>query len=150
MASRDPAITSYIMSHVRSRDTEPEMLLRRELWTRGLRYRVRSQLPGKPDLVFTRHLLAVFVDGDFWHGHGWAARGFTSMEEQFRNHRDPDKWIAKIRRNVERDREVERRLRDAGWRVHRVLESEIRADVASAADGVARLLEGGPPHRRTS
>ena len=99
-AHRDPAVTSRIMAAVKGRDTVPEIRLRRELHRRGLRYRLRSKLPGKPDLVFSRARVAVFVDGDMWHGRGWRERGFSSMEEQFAGHRNPDFWIAKIRRNV--------------------------------------------------
>lgn len=136
MGGRDPAVTSKIMSQVRSRDTVPELMLRRELHRRGLRYRLRSTLPGKPDIVFVTARVAVFVDGDMWHGQGWQQRGFLSMEEQFARHRNPDFWIAKIRRNVERDREVNETLERLGWTVVRVLESDVRRDVASAADQV--------------
>lgn len=128
------------MSRVRSRDTVPEMLLRRELHRRGLRYRLRSKMIGKPDIVFVTARVAVFVDGDMWHGHGWRERGFSSMEEQFKNHRDPDFWIAKIRRNVERDKEVTAALTEQGWTVVRVLESEVRKDVGAAADKVEVLV----------
>jgi DNA mismatch endonuclease, patch repair protein len=69
---RDPAITSAAMRRVRSSNTSPEMMLRRELHARGLRYRLQGKdLPGKPDLVFRSARVAVFVDGDFWHGHSW-------------------------------------------------------------------------------
>jgi DNA mismatch endonuclease, patch repair protein len=135
-AHRDPDVTSRIMAAVKGRDTVPEILLRSELHRRGLRYRLRSKLPGKPDLVFSRARVAVFVDGDMWHGHGWRERGFSSMEEQFANHRNPDFWVAKIRRNVARDQEVGRQLKALGWTVVRVLESEVRRDVRSAADRV--------------
>lgn len=82
----------------------------------------------------------IFVDGDFWHGHGWQQRGFSSCEAQFAAHRDPVKWRAKIARNMERDREVEQMLKGMGWRVLRVLESAIRSDVTAAADQVVSLL----------
>lgn len=112
----------------------PELLLRKELHRRGLRYRLRSVSTGKPDLVFVRPRIAVFVDGDMWHGHGWSERGFATMEEQFASHRDPDFWVRKIRRNVERDVEVNELLAAQGWRVMRLLESHIRRDLMSAAD----------------
>ena len=150
--TRDPAVTSKIMAAVRSKDTEPEWLLRRELHRRGLRYRLHDRrLPGCPDLVFMRARAAVFVDGDFWHGHGWKERGFASWEEQFAGHRDPTKWRAKIARNIERDREVDRLLAELGWRVLRVLESAIRSDVTAAADDVAALVASGrvPPDHPT-
>jgi DNA mismatch endonuclease, patch repair protein len=135
--ARDPAVTSRIMAAVRAKDTVPELLLRRELHRRGLRYRLHARgLVGKPDLVFASARIAVFVDGDFWHGKGWRERGFTSVEAQFAHHRDPRFWIAKIRRNMARDDEVNTALAAAGWRVVRVLESEVRADVVAVADRV--------------
>jgi DNA mismatch endonuclease (patch repair protein) len=121
------------------------MLLRRELHRRGMRYRLRSKLIGKPDIVFPTARVAVFVDGDMWHGHGWRERGFSSMEEQFKNHRDPNFWIAKIRRNVERDREVTAALEAGGWTVVRVLESAVRRDTSKAADVVEAAVRGWPP-----
>jgi DNA mismatch endonuclease (patch repair protein) len=128
------------MATVKGRDTVPELRLRSELHRRGLRYRLRSKLPGKPDVLFPRARVAVFVDGDMWHGHGWQGRGFFSMEEQFANHRNPDFWIAKIRRNVARDQEVSLQLEALGWTVVRVLESEVRRDVTSAADRVEAVV----------
>lgn len=142
---RDPAVTSRIMAAVKSRDTVPELRLRCELHGRGLRYRLRSRLPGKPDIVFSRARVAIFVDGDMWHGHGWKERGFSSMEEQFAHHRDPDFWIAKIRRNVARDQEVGEQLTVLGWTVVRVLESEIRRDITSVADRVEQVVRTSRP-----
>ena len=66
---RDPAVTSRIMSRVRARDTVPELLLRRALFRRGLRYKLGYKIAGKPDLTFVTPRVAVFVDGDMWHGH---------------------------------------------------------------------------------
>lgn len=133
------------MTRVRARDTVPELLLRRELHARGRRYRLQGKLPGRPDIVFSSAHLAVFVDGDMWHGHGWRERGFTSMEAQFAGHRDPAKWVAKIRRNMERDAEANAALANLGWTVLRLLESEIRRDVSAAADQVEAYLDRGAP-----
>lgn len=122
------------MAAVKGKNTEPELLLRRELHRRGLRYRLHDKrLPGRPDMVFASARVAVFVDGDFWHGHGWRERGFSSFEAQFDNHRDPERWRTKIARNMERDVEVNTELARLGWNVVRVFESDIRSDVASAA-----------------
>jgi DNA mismatch endonuclease, patch repair protein len=137
---RDPAITRKIMSAVRSTDTQPEMMLRRELHRRGLRYRLHTSLPGRPDIVFPGSRLVVFVDGDFWHGYGWQERGFESMESQFDSHAEPVKWRAKILRNMTRDMEVNGALVALGWRVHRVLESAIRRDVRAVAEEVESLV----------
>jgi DNA mismatch endonuclease (patch repair protein) len=86
--------------------------------------------------VFGPARVVVFVDGDFWHGHGWRERGFTSWESQFDNHRNPAKWRAKIGRNIERDREVTAELQSLGWCVVRVLESAVRRDVSTVAKEV--------------
>jgi DNA mismatch endonuclease (patch repair protein) len=83
----------------RRRDTQCELALRRALWALGLRYRVDvRQLPGKPDIVFRRLRIAIFCDGDFWHGRDLGAR----IRRLSRGHNAPY-WVAKIRRNVERD-----------------------------------------------
>lgn len=139
---RDPKVTSRIMSAVHSKDTQPELMLRRELHRRGLRYRLHDRrLPGRPDIVFPAARVAVFVDGDFWHGHGWRERGYASFDEQFQAHRDPEKWREKIARNMARDAEVNAALGELGWRVLRVWESDVRrrlADVAASVEEEVR------------
>src|SRR4051812_41691179 len=105
------------MAAVKSRDTHPELALRRALHGRGLRFRVNpSGVVGKPDIVNRSKRLAIFVDGDFWHGNpdDWARRGFESMEAQFRS-ANRERWVAKLRRNMERDRQVTSQLESEGW-----------------------------------
>ena len=88
--SRTPEITHKIMSAVKSKDTRPEVALRKELWRRGLRFRKNMKsLRGKPDIVFTRVKLVVFCDGDFWHGHNWAIRGYGSFEQEMDRYSPP-------------------------------------------------------------
>jgi len=136
---RDPKVTSRIMSAVRSRDTEPEIWLRQALFRRGLRFRIHyRKLPGRPDIAFPRDRVAVFVDGDFWHGGGWKERGFRSMEDQFR--RNANFWISKIRSNVERDHVVNAALTAAGWTVIRLWESTVRSSVNSCATRVQTVI----------
>lgn len=139
--TRDPAVTSRIMSAVRSTGTRPEMALRQALFRRGLRYRVRTKLPGKPDVVFPSARVACFVDGAFWHGAGWKERGYKSMEEQFEGRPRAEWWIEKIRRNVERDREVTSALQSAGWHVMRFWDSEVTADPNSVAERVEVVVQ---------
>ena len=70
---RTPEVTHKIMSAIKSKDTKPELLLRKALWKNKIRYRVNyKKLPGKPDIVITKNKIAIFCDGDFWHGHNWA------------------------------------------------------------------------------
>lgn len=124
---RDPQITHKIMSSIRSKDTEPELLLRKCLWKNGFRYRVNvKNLPGKPDIVFTKVKLAVFCDGDFWHGHNWVLRGLPSLEDELARY--TEFWKNKILRNMERDVSNTKKLEDAGWMVLRFWESDIRAN----------------------
>ncbi|MDP3972355.1 MAG: very short patch repair endonuclease [Candidatus Nanopelagicales bacterium] len=138
---RDPAVTRKIMASVRSKDSKAELLLRRELHRRGLRYRLHDKrLPGRPDLVFGPAKLVVFVDGDFWHGAGWQERGFMSFEAQFARFKEPEKWRAKIERNLARDESVTEQLLASGWRVIRIWESQILKDVRPAADRVVAAL----------
>ena len=104
------------MASVRTSGTAPEVKLRKELWKRGLRYRIKSKLPGKPDILFPSCKLAIFVDGCFWHNcpvHGEIPKTNTSF------------WKKKIERNVERDKEVNALLQSQGWSVLRVWEHAI-------------------------
>jgi DNA mismatch endonuclease (patch repair protein) len=150
--TRDPVVTSRIMAAVRSTGTRPEMTLRRALFRRGLRYRVRTTLPGKPDLVFPAARVACFVDGAFWHGAGWQERGYKSMEEQFEGRPRGEWWIAKIRRNIERDQEVTCALESDGWRVLRFWDTEVTTDpekVAAQVEIVVRERARHPGKRTT-
>ncbi|MFC8501260.1 very short patch repair endonuclease [Pedococcus sp. NPDC057267] len=139
--TRSPEVTSRIMGAVKHTGTRPELMLRRELHRRGLRYRVTSKLIGKPDLVFGRARVACFVDGDRWHGNGWKTRGLTAFEDEF-EHANSGFWKKKIERNIERDREVTHALTNLGWRVVRIWASEIERDVTAAADRVEAVVRG--------
>jgi DNA (cytosine-5)-methyltransferase 1 len=140
---REQREISAIMRRVRSRDTTPELLLRKALWAAGLRFRTCStDLPGKPDIVVHSRRLAIFIDGDFWHGGQWRRRKLKSLDEQFRGTESRGYWLSKIRRNMERDCRATAELIDRGWSVIRLWESEVLADV----DGcVAKVLERSEP-----
>lgn len=135
---RESEKTSRIMRSVRNTDTVAELALRRRLWRNGLRYRVRSNLIGKPDIVFPRDRLAVFVDGDFWHGNSWRVRGLASLEAQFPN--NTEWWVKKITGNVARDQAVTEALEASGWCVLRLWESSVLDDPNRAAEMVFRIL----------
>ena len=136
---RDPTITHKIMSSIPSKGTKPEIMLRKALWRENLRYRVNyKKLPGKPDIVFTKYKVAVFCDGDFWHGHNWAIRGKKSLDEELEGY--SEYWRKKILRNIERDQENENELRTLGWTVVRLWESEIKEDVSSCVQAVKEAL----------
>jgi len=138
--TRDPAVTSRIMASVRAHDTGPELSLRRELHRRGLRYGLRSQLLGKPDIVFPRSRVAVFVDGDYWHGNTWRLRGHGSLEAYLCTLNNNSFWRAKIYANVARDARVTARLASDGWRVLRLWESDIQRAPSLSADLVERAV----------
>ena len=142
---RDPAATHKAMTAVKSENTTPEMALRRALWKRGMRYRVNDRkLPGKPDIVFSRAKIIVFCDGDYWHGHNWALRGYASLEEELARY--GEYWQKKIRRNVERDTLNNQLLSEAGWLVIRIWGSEIKADVEKCADQVHQAYSNRMHH----
>ena len=123
-------LDSTVMASIKSKDTEPELLVRQALWKRGLRYRVNVRtLPGKPDIVFTRAKIAIFCDGDFWHGHNWAVRGMASLEEELNSY--SEFWRSKILSNIERDSKNTLALTESGWIVIRLWESDIRKDLTS-------------------
>lgn len=135
--ARTPEITHKIMSSIKSRDTRPEMALRHALWVRGLRYRVNvKSLVGKPDIVFTRAKIAVFCDGDFWHGHNWAIRGLASLDDELKRY--SDFWRNKILGNIERDKKNTLNLELGGWVVMRFWESDIKSDVEKCADTIEK------------
>lgn len=143
--SRDPAVTSRIMAAVHNRDTKPEILLRHALWRRGLRYRVRTAVHGKPDIVFPRARVAVFVDGDFWHGNAWRIRGLPTFESQFERIKNSQFWREKITANMARDAEVTASLTAEDWRVYRVFESRLVHDLAGAVSEIEALVRQRQP-----
>ena len=111
---------SVIMSKIRGRDTKPELAVRRIAHRLGFRFRLhRKDLPGRPDLVFSRHRLAVFVHGCFWHRHSGCKYSYEpKTRSKF--------WADKFERNVDRDRRNEQALRNLGWRVLVIWECETR------------------------
>lgn len=138
--TRDAGTTSRIMSAVRNRDTGPELRLRKELHRRGLRYRLHPRIFGRPDLVFPGAQVAVFVDGDYWHGNTWRVRGAQSFDDYFAGRAHSDFWRTKISKNMARDEEVNRHLKEAGWVVLRIWESDVQANLSRAADRVERQV----------
>ena len=114
------------MSHVRSKNTKPEMLVRRFLFSRGFRYRVNVKyLPGKPDIVLRKYHTVIFVNGCFWHGHeGCGSYSFPKSNVDF--------WKNKIERNRQRDQEEAMALCSMGWHVIRIWECELKPKVRTA------------------
>ena len=112
------------MSHIRAENTKAEVLLRKALWHRGIRYRKNyKELPGKPDIAITRCHIAVFVDGDFWHARGHQERPGEQVKS------NPQYWQKKLARNVERDKEVNDALPSMGWLVLRFWASDVEKEL---------------------
>ena len=113
------------MQNVRSKDTKIELILRKALWNKGYRYRKNyDKLPGRPDIVLTKYRIAIFCDSEFFHGKDWEI-----LEERIKRGNNSEYWLAKIRRNMERDHEVEQRLRFEEWTVIRFWGEEIKKSV---------------------
>jgi DNA mismatch endonuclease (patch repair protein) len=119
------------MSRVRTKHTKSEMLLRRALWSLGLRYRLHPSLPGKPDCVFVRKRVAIFVDGCFWHG---------CPIHYIPPRKNAEFWKSKIEKNLLRDMKVNAELEASGWNVLRFWEHEIDADVENCVRRIVAAL----------
>ncbi len=115
------------MAAIRNKDTKPEMIVRRGLWKRGFRYRLNcKRLPGHPDLVLRKYRTCIFVNGCFWHGHFVELSKMESSaccKIPATNH---EFWVAKIRRNKERDKEEQKKLAAMGWHCITVWECELK------------------------
>lgn len=125
---------SELMSRIRAKNTSPEIKLRRAAWSIGLRYRLHYRIGRfKPDLVFIKKRVAIFIDGCFWHHcplHGVMPKGNHAF------------WKQKIDGNVARDRETTIRLVSEGWEVLRIWEHEVDEDPQSCAQRIAEVLNG--------
>lgn len=131
MANTKEQISRNMKSN-KGKDTKPELLLRKELWRRGLRYRKNyKELYGKPDIVFLGARIAVFVDGKMWHGYDW-----EHQKDDFKSRRDY--WIPKIEQNIEHDYEVTQELISLDWLVMRFWDFEIKKNLQECADKIER------------
>ena len=127
---------SFNMKQVKNKDSKIEMALRKELWSRGLRYQKNvTSIFGKPDLVFKGKKVAVFCDSEFWHGHNWEER-----KKDFKSHQEF--WIPKIERNIERDKEVTEELQKQGWTVLRFWGKDIKKNAGGCADIIEKAVRG--------
>ena len=123
------------MQAVKNKDSKIELLLRKELWKRGLRYQKnRTDIFGKPDIVFKGKKVAVFCDSEFWHGYNWEER-----KKDFKSHQEF--WIPKIERNMERDIEVTNILESEGWTVLRFWGKEIKKETEKCAIIIEKAVQ---------
>ncbi len=117
-----PEQRSFNMSRIRSKDTKPEILVRKFLFSHGFRFRIHAKkMPGKPDIVLPKYKTVIFVHGCFWHGHQ-GCRFFVVPKTR------PDWWTAKINRNRELDNVNVQKLEELGWQVMEVFECELKPD----------------------
>ncbi len=126
---------SATMSKIRGKNTSLEMTFRKALWAKRIRYRLHTKgVLGKPDLVIKKYRLAIFVDGDFWHGFGWEERkAKIKTNAAF--------WIPKIERNIQRDQFVNQQLNLMGYTVMRFWEHEVKENLSSCINQVLLYLE---------
>jgi len=129
-----PQKRSEIMSHIRSKNTKGEILVRKYLHRLGFRFRLHdSKLPGKPDIVLPKYRCVIFIHGCFWHAHSGC-----------KYYRDPktnaEYWVPKIQRNVERDKQAIYELRSLGWKVEIVWECELKKDAEARLDELVQSI----------
>jgi DNA (cytosine-5)-methyltransferase 1 len=148
---RTQAEISAIMAKVKSTDTAPETILKNALSAMGLKIADNvKDLPGKPDIVLPDNKIAIFVDGDYWHGNQWKLRGLISLEEQFQHSTQKEYWIKKIEGNQLRDNKVSYDLLDSGWVVIRLWESQIETDLVTCVSRILEQLKDTPTNQNVS
>jgi DNA mismatch endonuclease (patch repair protein) len=126
---------SELMSKIKSKNTKPEIKVRKALWALGYRYRKNvKKLPGCPDIVFTKFRLVVFIDGEFWHGHNWERK-----KAMLKTNRDF--WIPKIERNMQRDSQNDELLSDKGWYVIRIWEMQVKNNFEDCINRIVNYIE---------
>ena len=128
----DKETRSRIMSRIKSKDTKAEIAFRKALWREGIRgYRVHYKLPGKPDVIFLKKKIIVFIDGDFWHGYTWKVLGKVPPAVY---------WQGKIAGNMERDKKQTEQYEKDGWTVIRFWEHEVLSDARACVHKLIDIL----------
>lgn len=133
MDNLTPSQRKKNMRNIKSKDTSIEMRLRREMWRRGYRYRKNDKsLPGTPDITMNKYKIAIFCDGEFFHGKDWEV-----LRPKLMKSNNSDYWISKISNNIERDDQVNKALLCKGWTVIRFWGNDIKKDI----DGCMKVIE---------
>lgn len=127
---------SWNMKYIHSKNTKIEVILRKALWNAGFRYRKNyDKLPGKPDIALTKYKIAIFCDGEFFHGKDWEV-----LKPKLEIGNNPDFWIKKITRNQQRDDEVNKQLLFMGWTVIRFWGNEIKKNPEQCVKVVEEII----------
>lgn len=133
--SHTPPERSRIMKAIKRKDTQVELLLRKALYKRGIRYRVDyGKLPGRPDIAVTSKRIAIFCDSEYWHGRNWEEK-----KEKIKTNREY--WIPKIERNIARDKQNNKILVEMGWVVLRFWEPEILHSIENVCKKIERACD---------
>jgi DNA mismatch endonuclease Vsr len=136
MDNHTPEQRKKNMRAVKNKNSKIEIMLRKTLWDKGVRYRKNDKTVfGHPDLSFKRKKVVVFCDSEFWHGYNWEERSADIKTRR-------EFWIPKIERNIERDKEVNEKLASAGWTVIRFWGNQIKKNTEACAKDVISVLEG--------
>ena len=133
------------MSHIRSKDTSIELILRKALWQKGIRYRKNyKNLPGTPDIAITKYRIAIFCDSEFFHGKDW-----EKLKLRLQNGSNSTYWLKKISRNMERDQDVEKTLRSREWTVLRFWGNDIVKNTEECVKVIEEAIEERIVNRET-
>jgi len=126
---------SVLMSKIKATSTKPELLLRKALWHKGIRFRINSKsLPGKPDLSIKKYKIVVFIDGDFWHGYNWEIKKLKIKSNK-------DYWIKKIEGNIGRDKRINQYYMENKWRVFRFWEHQLLTSLDNYVEEIYQILQ---------
>jgi DNA mismatch endonuclease (patch repair protein) len=126
---RTKEVTYKIMSAIKSKNTRPEKLFEKALKKSKIKYRKHYLIEGKPDFVILSKKVAIFIDGDFWHGNNWRLRGYKNRAQELKSYKKF--WSDKIKNNVARDKKINRILRKKGWVVLRFWESRVKKNCSA-------------------
>ena len=124
------------MQSIKSKDTSIEIILRKRLWSKGIRYRKNfKDLPGKPDIAITKHKIAIFCDSEFFHGRDW-----DKKKEKLKLSPKGDYWITKIEKNITRDHETNKALESLGWTVIRFWGNDIKRNTDNCVCAIQEAI----------
>lgn len=126
---------SFQMSRIRSKNSKPELLLRKALWAKNFRFRLHdTAIPGTPDIIIKKYKLVIFVDGEFWHGYNW-----SQNKDKIKSNRKF--WIPKIERNIQKDNIVNQSLKELGYTVFRFWSNEIIHNIQNVVNQIELFIE---------